>query len=220
MHRVLSCLEKFAPELLLVGVDGDNNIYICMEGMEVTLHQFIYDNRIQDKQGYGGANLAGWSACPRGGLPGSAGRDGDGARGRSVGQGTFLAAHSRGHQMPPRKPWQVSPPQTRNPPSTPPTPIRKGTRPPTQAGKISKSFGRMGKGRFETPRSAWQSSKVCQKPEGSTSVKEQSPVGQNQVLMSKSQALLGKSRAGGTQVPKTENIKFIFPEPSRRGGHF
>ena len=138
--------------------------------------------------------MAGWSACPRGGLPGSAGRDGDGARGRSVGHGTFLAAHSRGHQMPPRKPWQVSRPQTRNPPSTPPTPIRKGTRPPTQAGKISKSFGRMGKGRFETPRSAWQSSKVCQKPEGSTSVKEQSPVGQNQVLMSKSKALLGKTK--------------------------
>jgi hypothetical protein len=52
----------------------------------------------------------------------------------------------------------------------------------------------MGKGRFETPRSAWQSSKVCQKPEGSTSVKEQSPVGQNQVLMSKSKALLGKTK--------------------------
>jgi hypothetical protein len=54
MHRVLSCLEKFAPELLLVGVDGDNNIYICMEGMEVTLHQFIYDNRRLDTQGYPG----------------------------------------------------------------------------------------------------------------------------------------------------------------------
>ena len=61
-------------------------------------------------------------------------------------------------------------------------------------GNFTKSFGRMGKGRFETPRSAWQSSKVCQKPEGSTSVKEQSPVGQNQVLMSKSQALLGKTK--------------------------
>ena len=54
MHRVLSCLEKFAPELLLVGVDGDNNIYICMEGMEVTLHQFIYENRLLDTLGYEG----------------------------------------------------------------------------------------------------------------------------------------------------------------------